>query len=162
MIEYSNNYPDTSGSLWLFKRVESSVTAAGNIDNVTTNNWSSFKYKLSILGKLVAIDNGVLKKAKIAVPLKYRSSFWGLLEIPLNNCKIHLELNWTKNCVMSGIAGNIEFKISNTKLYIPIVTLSTEDNVKLTKQSAEWFKRSVIRVSTKWKGSQGISIKPIL
>ena len=57
--------------------------------------------------------------------------------MPLINCKIHLELNWTKNCVMSGIVRNIEIKISNTKICIPIVTLSTEDNVKLTKQLDE-------------------------
>ena len=44
---------------------------------------------------------------------------------------------------MSGIVRNIEIKISNTKIYIPIVTLSTEDDVKLTKQLDEWFKRSV-------------------
>ena len=50
--------------------------------------------------------------------------------MPLINCKIHLELIWTKNCVMSDIAGNTEFKITNTKLYVSMVTLSIEDNVK--------------------------------
>ena len=55
--------------------------------------------------------------------------------MPLINYKIHLKLSWTKNCVMSSVAGNTEFKITNTKLYFPRVTLSTEDNVKLTKQS---------------------------
>ena len=63
--------------------------------------------------------------------------------MPLINCKIHLELNWTKNCLMSDIAGDTTFKIKNVKLYIPIVTLLTEDNVKLTKQSNEEFKRPV-------------------
>ena len=58
-------------------------------------------------------------------------------------CKIHLELSWTKNCVMSSVAGDTEFKIANTKLNVPIATLSTEDNVKLTKQLSERFKRSV-------------------
>ena len=63
--------------------------------------------------------------------------------MPLINCKIHLDLNWTKNCVMSSIAGATTFKITNTKLYVPIVTLSSKDNVSLTKQLNEEFKRPV-------------------
>ena len=63
--------------------------------------------------------------------------------MPLINCKIHLELNWTKNCVMSNIAGETTFKITNIKLYVPIVTLSTKDNANLTKQLNEGFKRLV-------------------
>ena len=59
------------------------------------------------------------------------------------NCKLHLELNCTRNCVMSDIAGETTFKITNTELYVPIVTLSTKDNVKLTKQLNEGFKRPV-------------------
>ena len=61
----------------------------------------------------------------------------------LNYCKIHLELNWTKNCVISNTSEDITFKITSTKLYVPIVTLSTKDNVNLTKQLNEGFKRSV-------------------
>ena len=64
----------------------------------------------------------------------------------LVNCKIHLELNWTKNCVMgdnNNNNGDTTFKKTNTKLYVSIVTLLTEDNVKLTKQLNEGFKRSV-------------------
>ena len=53
------------------------------------------------------------------------------------NCKIHPELNWTKDCVMSNTAGDTTFKITNTKLYVPIVTLSTQDNVNLTEQLNE-------------------------
>ena len=60
--------------------------------------------------------------------------------MPLINCKIHLELNWSKDCVMSTIA-NTEFKITNTKLYLPIITLSSKDNVKLVKLLEEGFKR---------------------
>ena len=83
--------------------------------------------------------------------MKYSSSFWRSLEMPLINCKVHLELNWTKNCAMSYIDGNITFNIANTKLYVPIVTLSIEDNVKLTKQSNEVFKRPVYRNEYKIK-----------
>ena len=72
--------------------------------------------------------------------------------MPLINFKIHLELNWNNNCVMYGAdtyvggdnASNREttFKITSTKLYVPIVTLSTKDNVNLKKQLNEGFKRS--------------------
>ena len=63
--------------------------------------------------------------------------------MPLINRKIHLELNWTKGCVISNIAGDTTFQMTNTKLYVPIVTLSTKGNVNLTKQLNEGFKRSV-------------------
>ena len=70
--------------------------------------------------------------------------------MPLINCKIHLELNWNNNCVMYGADANIgagdretAFKITSVKLYVLIVTLSTKDNVNLTKQLNEGFKRSV-------------------
>ena len=59
------------------------------------------------------------------------------------NCKIRLELNWPKDCVMSNIAEVTKLKITNTKLYVPIVTLSRKDNVKLVKLLEEGFKRPV-------------------
>ena len=86
---------------------------------------------------------------KIAVPLKYSSNFWSSLEMPLINCKIHLELNWTKDCVI--LTADTTFKITNTKLYLPIVALSSKDNVKLVKLLKEGFKRPAIWVSNKQK-----------
>ena len=62
--------------------------------------------------------------------------------MPLTDCKIYLQLNWSKTCVMSSIAGNTEFKITKKNLYVPIVTLSNKDFVKLIKQLNEGFKRS--------------------
>ena len=53
--------------------------------------------------------------------------------MPLINCKIHLELNWTKDCIMSNIARATTFKIKNTKLYVPVVTLSTKTQCKFDK-----------------------------
>ena len=79
---------------------------------------------------------------KIAVPLKYLSKFRRSLKMPLINCLIHLELNWTKDSVISAIA-DTTFKITNTKLYVPIITLSSKDNVKLVKLLEEGFKRPV-------------------
>ena len=63
--------------------------------------------------------------------------------MPLINCKRRLELNWTKNSVMSSVAGATTFEITSTKLYVPIVTLPTKESVKLTKQLNKGFKRSV-------------------
>ena len=62
--------------------------------------------------------------------------------MPLIKYKIYLELNWSRDCVMSAIA-NTTFKITNTKLYVPIVTLSSKNNVKLAKLLEEGFKISV-------------------
>ena len=83
LIEYSDNYSDTSGSLWTFKRDESTVTNAGNPDNVFAANSKFFKYKSSFFKPLEAADNGVFKNVKIAVLLKYLSKFWRSLEMPL-------------------------------------------------------------------------------
>ena len=73
--------------------------------------------------------------------------------MPLINCKIHLELNWSNACVMHGAdtyagSNNVNnrettFKIAGTKLYVPVVTLSAKNNVNLTKQLNKGFKRSV-------------------
>ena len=101
----------------------------GNFSNVTTADSSSFKYNSSFFKPLTAADNGVFKDVEIAVSLKYLSNFQKSLEMPLINCKIRLELNWSKDCVMSTIA-DTTFK---TMLYVPIVTLSSKDNVKLVK-----------------------------
>ena len=63
LIKYRDNYPDTSGSLWQFKRDESPVNNNGNPDNVSTANSTSFKYKSSLTGKSTDVDgNRVFKK----------------------------------------------------------------------------------------------------
>ena len=136
--EYSDNYEESSRSLYQFKRDE----PPENNDDVSVDTSSSFKYKFKIPNLLGNEVNNV----KIAVPLKYLSNFFRSLQMPLINCKIHLELNWTKNCVLSsadGDGGDVSFEITGTKLYVPIVTLSTKTNVNLTKELNERFKRSV-------------------
>ena len=155
LIEYSDNYADSSGSLYQFKRDESPMNNAGNPNNVALDNSTSFKYKASLLGKATDTDGDdrSLKNTKMVVPLKYLSNFFRSLEIPLINCKIHLELNWNNDCVIYGAdtcAGGdnvndreTKLKITSTKLYVLIVTLSTKHNVNLTRQLDEGFKRSV-------------------
>ena len=112
----------------------------GDPASVTANDSSSFKLKIKFFKPLLAANTGVFKDVKVAVPIKYLSNFWRSLEMPLINCKIHLELNWSKDCVMSTIADTTS-KITNTKLYVPIATLSSKDNVKLVKLLEEGFKR---------------------
>ena len=97
LLEYSDNYEESSGSLYQFKRDEQNLNNDGNIVNVPDAS-SSFKYKSNLLGK--ANNNGSLENARIVVPLKYINNFFRSLEMPLINCKIHLELNWTKDCVI--------------------------------------------------------------
>ena len=53
--------------------------------------------------------------------------------MPLINCKVHLELNWIEDCILSSAGDSAKFKIIDPKLYVPMVTLSTKDNVNLTK-----------------------------
>ena len=95
LIEYSDNYSDTSGSLWQFKRDE----IINNADVTNDNNALSFKYKAIIIGNTE--NNGTKNGVKIAVPLKYLSNFWRSLDMPLINCKVELSLKWIKNCVLT-------------------------------------------------------------
>ena len=87
---------------------------------------------------------------KIAVSLKHLSNFWISLEMPLINSKAELPLTWVKKCILSSATGaavtagaSATFEMRDAKLYVPVVTLLTEDNVKLTKQLNDGFKRSI-------------------
>ena len=79
-----------------------------------------------------------MKDPKINVPLKYLINFWRSLEIPLINCKVHLELN----CIakLSSAGDSTKFEMTDAKLHVPIVTLSTKDIGNLTKQLNKGFK----------------------
>ena len=122
LIEYSDNYADSSGSLYQFKRDESPMNNAENPNNVALDNSSYFKYKASILGKAADAD--------------------GHLELNWNNnCAMYGDDTYA-----DGDNANdreTTFKIISTKLYALIVTLPTKDNVYLTRQLNKEFKRSV-------------------
>ena len=79
LLEYSDNYADSSGSLYQFKRNESPMNDAGNLNNVALENSASFKYKASLLEKATNTDSNdrSLKNTKIIVPLKGVSNFLG-------------------------------------------------------------------------------------
>ena len=113
LIEYSDNYAKTSGSLWQYYRDEPN-------DNLADSE--SFK---------------------IMVPLKYLSNFWRTLEMPLTNCKVNLILTWSSTCVITNSTGTERFSITDTKLYVPVMTLSTQENTKLLQQLKSGFKRVI-------------------
>ena len=139
LLEYSDNYQDSTGGLYQFKRDEPPDDNA-NVANDTT----SLVYKSKLISRT---DDNNVNNVKLVVPLKYISNFFRSLEMPLVNCKIDLELTWHKDCMISSVdaaAGQVvSFMITNTKLYVPIVTLSTKDNNNLTKQLKDSFKRSI-------------------
>ena len=136
LMQYSDNYFDTSGSLWQFKRDEIEGDADLTVDAPhISNNSSSFKYKSSFITN----RNGV----KIVVPLKYLSNFWRSLEIPLINCKVELSLKWNENSILPSAGTAPTFTITDTKLYVPVVTLKIEDNAKLSELLNKGFERSV-------------------
>ena len=117
LIEHHDNYLDTSRSLWQFKRNE----APTNNDDLSIDNSKSFKYKAALVGKTVDAGNNKdssVKNTKIVVPLKHLSNFWRSLEMPLINCKIHLELNWIEDCILSSAGHSAKFKIMNAKLHV--------------------------------------------
>ena len=141
LIEYSDNYQDSSATLYQYKRHEPPETNA--IDDLTADNSNSFKYKISLLGNPVVADNIAKRSVKVVVPLKYLSNFFRSLEMPLINCKIKLNLIWKKECVLSTDAGNAVFIINDTKMYVPVVTLSKEDNKDFIEQQNKGFQRSI-------------------
>ena len=63
--------------------------------------------------------------------------------MPLINCEVNLILTWSKDCVITNSTGAGKFAITETKLYVPVVTLSTQDNAKLLQQLKSGFKRTI-------------------
>ena len=129
LIEYNDNHSKTSGSLWQYYRDEPNNNLADS---------ESFKFKVRITGKTPNDDNE--KDVEIMVPLKYLSNFWRTLEMSLINCEVNLILTWSSTCVITNSTGVGTFEITDTKLYVPVVTLSTKQNVKFLKSD---FKRVV-------------------
>ena len=145
LIEYSDNYQDSSATLYQYKRDEPPEDDAAA--DLTVDNSNSLKYKIKLLDNVteVAVDAAGVRRlnVKVVVPLKYLSNFFRSLEIPLINCKIKLNLAWKKECVLSTGAGEAVFIINDTKLYVPIVTLSKEDNKDFIEQQNKGFQRSI-------------------
>ena len=122
----------TSGSLWQYYRDEPNNNLA---------NSESFKFKVKITGKTPAADNE--KDVEIMVPLKYLSNFWRNLEMRLISSEVNLILTWSSTRVITNSTGAGAFEITDTKLYVPVVTLSTKENAKLLQQLKSGFKRVI-------------------
>ena len=145
LIEYSDNYSKTSGSLWQYCK---DIPAVNNnrdiVDFNGANATDSFNFKAKITGQ--TDNNGRIDNVEIMVPLKYLSNFWRTLEMPLINCEVNLILTWSANCVIiyTNVANqNLMFEITETKLYVPVVTWSTQGNVKILQQLKSGFKRTI-------------------
>ena len=139
LLEYSDNYQNLTGSLYQFKRDE---PPDDNAD--VANDTTSLVYKSKLIS---GTDDNNVNNVKLVVPLKYVSNFFRSLEMPLVNCKIDLELTWHKDCMIfsanTATGQVVSFMTTNSKLYVPVVTLSTKDNTNLTKQLNEGFKRTI-------------------
>ena len=105
LIEYSDNYAKTRGSLWHYFRDEPG-------DDLEHSE--SFKSKIKITGKTPDDDNE--KDVEIMVPLKYLSNFWRTREMPLINCEVNLILTWSSTCFITDSNGTGTFAITDTKL----------------------------------------------
>ena len=140
LIEYSDNYQDSSATLYQYKTDEPPANLANNL---TQNNSTSFDYKIKLLGDPEVNNNVAKRNVKVVVPLKYLSNVFRSLEMPLINCKIKLNLTWKKECVLSNRRGDAVFIINDTKLYVPVATLSKGDNKDFIEQQNKGFQRSI-------------------
>ena len=144
LIEYSDNYAKTTGSLLQYCKDIPALKANDEITEFIAGNLTnSFNFKAKITGQTG--DDGT-KNVEIIVPLKYLSNFWRTLEMPLINCEVNLILTWSSTCVLitTNIPNqNATFAITDTKLYVPVVTLSTQENTKFLQQLKSGFKRVI-------------------
>ena len=168
LLEYSKNYRKTIGSLYNYYRGELTNDGDDNFANRNVVNSNAFKYKNKIIGNTYNIDAAATvcdvnkegaKATELAIPLKYLGNFWRALNIPLISCKVSLELKWNKNCIITSlenriindgppiIRGNVPtsvtLSITDCKLYIPVVTLSKNDEIKLLTNLKSGFTREI-------------------
>ena len=129
---------------------------------------NAFKYKNKITGNTCNVAasaaghdaNRIGKQdVELAIPLKYLGNFWRALNIPLISCEIFLELKWNKNCiitsleqrqidagppVVNGTTTGAMLTINDCKLYVPVVTFTKDDEIKLLTNLKSGFKREII------------------
>ena len=144
LIEYSDNYSKTSESLWQYCKDIPAVDNNNAVVNLTENILTdSFNFKAKMTDQT---GNNGTQDVEIMVPLKYLSYFWRTLEMSLINCENYLISTWSANCVIVSTAianQNATFEITDTKLYVPVVTLSTQNSTLLQQLKSD-FERRVI------------------
>ena len=145
LIEYSDNYSKTAGSLWQYcKEIPAVDNDVAIVNFGETYATDSFNFKTKITGE--TYNNGRIDNVEIMVPLKYLSNFSRTLEMPLINCEVELILACSENCfiIYTDVANQVPtFTITESNLYVPVVTLSTQDNTKLLPQLNSGFKRTI-------------------
>ena len=174
LLEYSKNYRKTIGSLYNYYRDEliNDNNNNNNFANRNVVNSNAFKYKNKIIANTYNVDaatagydankNGT-QEVEIAIPLKYLGNFWRALNIPLISCEVSLELKRNKNCVITslkerqvdagrpvvrdGAPTRASIAINDCKLYIPVVTLSKDDEIKLLTNLKSGFTREIIWIT---------------
>ena len=167
LLEYSKNYRKAIGSLYNYYRDELSDDADdNNFANINVVNSEAIKYMNKIIGNTYNVNAGAddydvnengTQEEELAMPLKYLGNFWRGLNIPLISCEVFLELKWDKNCVITSleqrdIGGDNRdnaptggtLAINDCKLYVPAVTLSKDDEIKLLTNLKSGFKRETI------------------
>ena len=160
LLEYSKNNRKTIGSLYNNYRDEitNDNSPEGNtFNNIRVVNSNTFKYKNKIIRNT---NNQGTKDIELAISLKYLGNFWRALNIPLISCEVSLEIKWNKNCVIASLerrqvdAGppivrdnaltGATLAINDCKLYVPIVTLSKDDEIRLLINLKSGFKREIM------------------
>ena len=169
LLEYSGDYSMTWGRLWNYFRdeINDSVNENNDAGNYRMNNKTmtskSFAYRTKIIGR-TPNDNYILN-TEVVVPLKYLSNFWKSFNLPLINCEIELDLSWSRYCVVSEIsrtavvAGNLpvaatattRFRINNSKIYVVVVTLFINNNIKFVENIKQGFQRTIFWTSSDLK-----------
>ena len=155
------NLFEYTGSLWNYYRDEPNSDTDDNEIMHSILNSKSFDYKANFMKNGVTHNNLTKNDVKVVVPLKHLSNFWKSLNIPLIKFEVELILTWFKNCVLIDKLTreadydadpdvyeihnpeNAIFEIKDTKLFVPVVTLSKENDVKLLEQLKSGFKRTI-------------------
>ena len=173
LLEYSKNYRKTIGSLYNYYRDELSGDDNNNVVNSNAFQYknkiigNTYNVDSTIAG--AADDDPRLlnpnydanrsgkEEVEIVIPLKYLGNFWRAVNMPLISCKLSLESKWDKNCVITSqqievnldggntaAPTNATLTINDCKLYVPVVTLSKNDEIKLLTNLKSGFKREII------------------
>ena len=169
LLEYSKNYRKTIGSLYNYYRDElSDDNNPNNFPNTNVVNSNTFKYKNKITGNTYNVADGAAghnanrvrkQDVELAIPLKYLGNFWRALNIPLISFEVFLKLKLKKNCVITsleqrqvdagppvvnGTTTGATVAINDCKLYVPVVTLSKDDEIRLLTNLKSRFTREII------------------
>ena len=169
LLEYSKNYRKTIAPLYKYYTDElSDDNNPSNFPSTNVVNSNAFEYKNKITGNTYKVAAGAAghdanrvgkQDVELAIPLKYLRNFWRALNIPLISCEVSLELKWNKNCVITsfqqrqvdagppavyGTTTGAALAINDCKLYIPVVILSQDDEIKLLTNLKSGFTREII------------------